>query len=71
MTGLGSSGVVLGGVVWYAKNRFIKFDKKIGHMAQEVRDATAENNLQKEQITRLRDELKEVKQELRDLIRKL
>jgi len=40
-------------------------------MAHELRDATAENNLQRDQINRLREEIKEVKQELRDLRKKL
>lgn len=71
LTGLGGSGIGVGAIIWYAKNRFIKFDKKIGQMAHELRDATAENNLQKDQINRLREEIKEVKQELRDLRKKL
>jgi len=71
LTGLGGTSVGLGAVIWYAKNRFLKFDKKIGHMAQELRDATAENNLQKDQIQRLRDEIKEMRQDYRDLKNKV
>ena len=69
--GVGSSSVGLGAIVWYAKNRFLKFDKKISHMANELREATAENNLQKDQIERLREDIREMRRDYRDLKNKL
>jgi len=70
LTGLGGGSVGLGALVWYAKARFIKFDKKINGMSQELRKATEDNNLQKDQIERLREENKDIRQELRDIRKK-
>ena len=70
LTGLGGGSVGIGAVVWYAKSRLMKFDKKISSMNQELKDATAENNFQKDQIDRVREDMKDIKQELRDIRKK-
>ena len=69
LTSLGGSSIGLGAAIWYAKVTFIKFDKKITNMKKELNDATKDNHLQEEQIRNLKEENKEIKQQLRDLRR--
>ena len=69
LTGLGGGGIGLGAIIWYAKTRFIKFDKKISDMKKEIQQSTSDNDLQKEQISKLKEENKDIRQQLRDLRR--
>lgn len=64
LTGLGGGSIGLGVIVWYAKARFLKFDKKIGSMKDEIITATKDNHLQEEQIKTMNKEIDYIKRRL-------
>jgi hypothetical protein len=61
LLGLGGGSVGLGAIIWYAKTQFIKFDKRISTMKQDIAEATKDNHIQEEQIKVLKEELKYLK----------
>jgi hypothetical protein len=61
LLGLGGGSVGLGAIIWYAKTQFIKFDKRISTMKQDITEATKDNHIQEEQIKVLKEELKYLK----------
>lgn len=64
LTGLGGGSIGLGVIVWYAKSRFLKFDKKIASMKDEIITATKDNHLQEEQIKTISKEIDYIKRRL-------
>jgi len=64
LTGLGGGGVGIGVIIWYAKTQFVKFDKKIASMKEELISATKDNHLQEDQIKKIDKEIDYLKSRL-------
>ena len=64
LRGLGGGSIGIGAIVWYAKARFLKFDKKIASMKDEIITATKDNHLQEEQIKTISKEIDYIKRRL-------
>ena len=67
LTGLGSGGIGVGAVIWYAKTRIIKYDKKMASMSASLTQEKLDNQLQKEQIETLKQSILRIEKDLRDL----
>jgi len=62
-TGISSAASLstIGAVVWYIKNRILKYEKSNAQVLKELREATSDNKVQSDQIARLQDEVKELR----------
>ena len=58
---LGIGGSSVGVMLWYIKNRILKYERKIDQMEKVISEERAENKLQKEQIKELKQDLRDVK----------
>lgn len=58
---LGIGGSSIGVMLWYIKNRILKYERKIDQMEKVISEERAENKLQKEQIKELKQDLRDVK----------
>ncbi len=64
---IGISGPSVAVVVWYVKNRIVKNEKKLSKIMEELKTSTNDNKVQEVQINQIKDENKQLREDLRDL----
>lgn len=58
---LGIGGSSVGVMLYYIKNRILKYERKIDAMEKQLNDERSENKLQKEQIKELKEDFRDLK----------
>ena len=64
---IGISGPSVAVVVWYVKSRIVKNEKKLSQIMEELKTSTNDNKVQEVQINQIKDENKQLREDLRDL----
>ena len=64
---IGISGPSVAVVIWYVKNRIVKNEKKLSQIMEELKTSTNDNKVQEVQINQIKDENKQLREDLRDL----
>ena len=64
---IGISGPSVAVVVWYVKSRIVKNEKKLSQIMEELKASTNDNKVQEVQINQIKDENKQLREDLRDL----
>jgi len=58
---LGIGGSSVGVMLYYIKNRILKYERKIDAMEKQLQEERTENKLQKEQIKELKEDFRDLK----------
>ena len=64
---IGISGPSVAVVVWYVKSRIVKNEKKLSQIMEELKASTNDNKVQEVQINQIKEENKQLREDLRDL----
>ncbi len=64
---IGISGPSVAVVIWYVKSRIVKNEKKLSQIMEELKTSTNENKVQEVQINQIKEENKQLREDLRDL----
>ncbi len=64
---IGISGPSVAVVIWYVKSRIVKNEKKLSQIMEELKTSTNDNKVQEVQINQIKDENKQLREDLRDL----
>ena len=64
---IGISGPSVAVVVWYVKSRIVKNEKKLSQIIEELKASTHDNKVQEVQINQIKEENKQLREDLRDL----
>ena len=64
---IGISGPSVAVVIWYVKSRIVKNEKKLSQIMEELKTSTNDNKVQEVQINQIKEENKQLREDLRDL----
>jgi cell shape-determining protein MreC len=64
---IGISGPSVAVVIWYVKSRIVKNEKKLSQIIEELKASTNDNKVQEVQINQIKEENKQLREDLRDL----